>query len=293
MINQNTDGSRFVWPGLIVGSLVWFSSAFGGQQGHEPKQLGNSESLYQSGTHLMVGEELEYQVSYSFFNIGIIHFKITDREERNGRIVYKAQTHIESNPSLNWLKEVHIRFFGEMDDSIFSYSWLSEDSSKDVLAYHGLSFDYDKNFVIYYKGSALNSGARQNSEVDTIPVKGRAQDGQSLFFYARENVKQRKQVNIPTFIENKECITFINFQNKIEEMEIAAVSYPVETVFFDGKADFEGVVGLTGGFRGWFSNDQARIPIVARMNVWLGSVKIELKSWKRQGWQPPRYIRPN
>jgi hypothetical protein len=97
-------------------------------------------------------------------------------------------------------------------------------------------------------------------------------------------------VNVPTFIENKKVNTFINFKNSVTDVNIDAVDYPVEVVEFDGKADYVGVFGLTGGFSGQFSNDDARIPIVARMNVILGSIKVELKSWKREGWHPPKFV---
>jgi hypothetical protein len=45
---------------------------------------------------------------------------------------------------------------------------------------------------------------------------------------------------------------------------------------------------LTGDFEGWFSNDEARVPILAKMKVILGSITIELMRWKRAGWTPPR-----
>jgi hypothetical protein len=59
-------------------------------------------------------------------------------------------------------------------------------------------------------------------------------------------------------------------------------------VGFDGRADFVGIFGLTGGFEGWFSNDEARVPIMAKMKVLIGSVTIELMRWNRPGWTPPR-----
>ncbi len=241
------------------------------------------------GTCIQVGEELEYAVSYSFFSIGTVRFKILGKDVRNGRPIFKAQARIESNPSLSWLTEVHIRFYGEIDDSIFSHYWISEDSSKSGTDYHDLAFDYPEHRVIYRKGNVSPSGVSKTDEVDTVKVMGREQDGLSLFYYAREHVRQARHDTIPTFIDNKEKNTYIDFQNKIEDQDIDAVSYPVETVFFNGHADFVGVVGLTGGFRGWFSNDAARIPIVARLNVWLGSIKVELKSWNRPGWEPPRF----
>lgn len=279
--------------GVLCLIVAWLLGLEGTGKSGELDSSYWQESQASRATCLQVGEELEYQVSYSFFNIGTIYFKILEREERNGRVIYKAKTVIESNPSLRWLKEVHIRFYGEMDDSLFSHYWIGEDSSSSGTSYYSLRFDYDRGRLIYQKGEVGLSGERTNARVDTIQIKSRGQDGQSLFFYARENAREQRQMNIPTFIENKEVTTNINFYNKIEEVDIDAVEYPVETVFLDGRADFVGVAGLTGGFRGWFSNDAARVPILARMGVWLGSIKVELKSWNRPGWQPPRYTGKN
>jgi hypothetical protein len=66
------------------------------------------------------------------------------------------------------------------------------------------------------------------------------------------------------------------------------VEYPVDVVKFEGVAEFKGIFGLTGEFTGWFSNDDARVPIKANMEVIIGSVTIELMQWKRAGWLPPR-----
>ncbi len=278
----------------IVISLLFFSVVFvGAVQGYRPGQkieLMPFQSMPDQSSFLQIGEELEYAVSYSFFSIGTVKFKIVDEGTRNGRPFFKARAIIESNPSLNWLKEVHIRFYGEIDDSIFSNYWISQDSSSSRVEYHSLTFNYDDSELVYEKGEIGRSGERRIRKTDSIRITGPGQDGLSLFFYAREHAREKREATVSTFIENKEANAHINFQNKIEDMDIDAVKYPVETVFLDGRADFVGVVGMTGGFRGWFSNDAARIPIVARLNVWLGSIKVELKSWKRQGWQPPQYI---
>ncbi|HEY6952622.1 MAG TPA: DUF3108 domain-containing protein, partial [Bacteroidota bacterium] len=212
---------------------------------------------------------------------------------REGRSIFKTRAIIESNPSLNWLKEVHIRFYGEVDDSIFSQYWISEDSSKSGIDYHSLTFHYGDSILVYEKGQNSQAGVHKVIEQDTLRVNGPKQDGLSLFFYARQYARHKEEVKVPVIIENKESIATINFQDKVEDADLDAVDYPVETVFLDGRADFVGVVGMTGGFRGWFSNDDARIPIVARLNVWLGSIKVQLKSWKRSGWQPPRYKKPD
>ncbi len=273
---------------ILVGSLFlgWADNKDAGQE-----SKAQSAPLTQTGepTCIQVGEELEYAVSYSFFSIGTVRFKILGQGVREGRPIFKAQARIESNPGLSWLTDVHIRFYAEIDDSVFSHYWLSEDSSKSGIDYHSLTFYYPDRNVIYQKGNVSPSGVNKIEEQDTVAVTGPEEDGLSLFYYAREHVRQKKLDTVSTFIDNKEKKTYIDFQNKIEDVDIDAVKYPVETVYFNGHADFVGVVGLTGGFRGWFSNDAARVPIMARLNVWIGSIKVELKSWNRPGWQPPEY----
>ncbi len=239
---------------------------------------------------LQIGEELEYKVSYSFFTIGTIRIQVKDKEQRNGRTVYKANAIIDSNPSLDWLVELHIRFATEMDEDVFSYSWVGDDSSKKEVNFRRFNFDYDQDRLFYEKGKKLATGERKVESTDTVKVKEKCQDGFSLFFYAREHSLEKRQVNIPTFIENKQVSTFIDFLKERTDMDIDAVDYPVDVIKFEGKADYVGVFGMTGGFRGWFSNDEARVPIVARMNVILGSIKIQLMKWNRPGWQPPKYV---
>jgi hypothetical protein len=44
---------------------------------------------------------------------------------------------------------------------------------------------------------------------------------------------------------------------------------------------------MTGEFTGWFSDDEAAVPIKGKLNVLLGSVTVELIQWKRDSWSPP------
>jgi hypothetical protein len=237
---------------------------------------------------LQVGEELEYSVHYAFFNIGTIRFKVTNKEERGGRTVYHAYAFMDSNPSLSWLVDMHVRFYSEIDQDAFSYGWISEDSSSKKVSYRKMRFDYENHKMYFEWGEKLNSGERKPTGLDTITITNDCQDGLSLFFYARAHALQKMQANIPTFIDTNKVTTKINLKVKQEAEEIDAVDYEVDVNMLDGFADFVGVFGLTGAFEGKFSNDVASIPITARMKVFLGSIRVELKSWKRNGWMPPK-----
>jgi hypothetical protein len=242
---------------------------------------------------LQVGEELEYSVHYSFFNIGKIIFRVTDKEERNGRTVYHASAFMDSNPSLNWLVELHVRFYSEIDQDAFSYGWVSEDSTSKKVTYRKMRFDYERHKMYFEWGEKLPSGERKQNGTATVAITQGCQDGLSLFYYAREHVLEKRQKSIPTFIDTNEVTTKINLGVENLEEEIDAVDYPIDVVKLDGRAEFVGVFGLTGAFEGVFSNDLAGIPITARMKVVVGSVRVELRKWKRGEWIPPKAMTEN
>ncbi len=240
---------------------------------------------------LEVGEELEYKVSYSFFTIGTIRTQVISKEQRNGKTVYRTRALIDSNPALSWLVDLHVQFYSEMDPGVYSHFWVEDDSSKKEVNFKRFSFDYKNKRAYLEVGKKLSMDDRKVESRDTVAITDYCQDGLSLYFYARQHVHEQAQARVPTLINNKQVYTFINFMNKHEDAGIDAVDYPVDVVAFDGKADYVGIFGLTGGFRGWFSNDEAQIPILARMNVILGSIKIQLSKWNRSGgWQPPKYV---
>ena len=96
-------------------------------------------------------------------------------------------------------------------------------------------------------------------------------------------------VNVPCIVNEEKVKTRINFYNETESISIDAVDYDIACTRLDGEMDFISIFGLTGYFEGWFTNDEAKIPVVANMKVILGNVRLELISWKRNGWQPPEF----
>jgi hypothetical protein len=153
--------------------------------------------------------------------------------------------------------------------------------------YYTYDFAYPRNAVFIEHGLVRE---KKIEGYDTLKIRGPHQDGLSLFYYSRAKVRERHTENIATVVSEAVGNTFIDFKNESMEEEIDAVGYPLDVVYFEGRADFVGIFGLTGEFEGWFSNDNARVPILAKMKVLLGSIRIELIGWKRDGWTPPRYV---
>ncbi len=278
----------FIYIGFILFMQTAVSSTRQNEKSLTQSLNENLMQLQQNEIMLQAGEELEYSVHYSFFNIGTIRFKVTQKEERNGKVLYHAQAIMDSNPSLNWLVELHVRFYTEMDQHAVTYKWLSEDSSSKIITYRKMNFDYEGHKMYYEWGEKLRTGEYKEYGERIINISNPCEDGLSLFYYAREHALEKKQANIPTFIDTNEVATNINFGIEHLDESVDAVKYPIDVMKLDGMANFVGIFGLTGGFEGVFTNDAAGVPVEARMKVILGSVKVELKNWKRDNWTPPK-----
>ncbi|MGA9363345.1 MAG: DUF3108 domain-containing protein [Bacteroidota bacterium] len=257
-----------------------------------PRSEQFSDSSRVSGSpsdFLQVGEELHYRVSFWFIGLGEIKLKLTDQFEEDGRTLYRAQVHVDSYDG-NPFVHMHEFYQSEFDSSLyprrFEGRWLV-DTSWHYVKY---DFQYDSNKVITERGLYDPPTVEK---YDTVQTKGRYQDGLSLLYFARGNVGSGLKTVVHTFIKEKKGRTYFDFTNETDDQEIDSVSYHVDVLQFEGEANWVGMFGLTGGFKGWFSNDDARVPIVARMKVIIGSVKVQLQDWKREGWIPPRHIEDN
>ena len=253
---------------------------------------GKAKSSFDSDVNLVapsgmffVGERLEYEVSYSIFALGTVKIEIVDTAQKNGVTVFRAKAFMDSYSGVPFVN-LHWIFYSEIDPHLYSHFFSGVDNKDSSnVSYSNYSFDYSHNLVFIEQGIRQQHDSAAKA---TDTISSTYQDGLSLFYYARGNVHSNKAENVPTFVSGKKVNTYINFLNKKTSSEIDAIKYPVETIEFEGRADFVGIFGLTGGFSGWFSNDEAAVPIIAKMKVILGSVRLELIKWNRPGWVPPR-----
>ena len=245
--------------------------------------FGNSLISEETSTVYKTGEYLKYEVSFLGVTLGWITIDSEGVEEWNGKTVNKASATMKSRDGIPFV-DLYAEFEGWMDPSLsYSHHFASNTKDGSSWVYEQYDINYDKKNIEYRKWRD-----KQLEEEDVIENNKRVVDGTTLFFIARQYTNMKRSVTIPTLISNKIQKTYINFHGKVEGVDLDAVDYEVKTLFFDGKADWEGIYGLNGKFQGWFSADEARIPIKAKMNVYVGNVDISLVEWKRGGWQPPK-----
>lgn len=254
----------------------------------EEKTADNSpvfEFSFSSDKIFHAGEELVYLVSYSFINLGEVKLRIRDKKTVNGKTVYNTIAYIDSYSSVPFV-DLHQIYESSVSSEHYPIFFRGIVKEKKYSAYTEYRFNYEKSEIHVKKGKVNPPEVWTDS---TTTLETIYQDGLSIFYYARAFSGSGKSVEVPCFVTEKKEIAKINFYNKATAVTISAVDYPINCVRLDGSTDFVSVFGLTGYFEGWFTNDEASIPVVAKMKVIIGNITLELIKWKREGWAPPKY----
>jgi len=247
------------------------------------EQNTNSTFSKENSEKLFVGEDLTYVVKYAFFNLGEVRIKVLEKTKINNKSVYKAIAYIDSYPDLP-LVSLHQIYESYIDSSLFPLKFFAEIFGDDTVF---VEYNFrDHSRIDMKKGKYDGSRPWLDS---TTYINHRMQDGLSLLYFARMNFGEQRTVTIPCFVNEKEERTLINYYNDRESVSIDAVDYEIDCRKLDGNTDFVSVYGLTGDFEGWFSNDSFSVPILAKMNVLIGSISLELTKWNEKLWNPPLY----
>jgi hypothetical protein len=232
-----------------------------------------------------VTEDLTYNVSYASIDIGRIRIRTLEKTTAEGGTFYNAAAYIDSYSGIPFV-DLHVIYESFIAEDVFSQGFRGRLKERNRWYETHYEFDYPAKKVHIRKGWL---GSSVTDATDSLALDTLYQDGLSLFFYARKNLRMGRKVVIPTLIQEEKVRTVIDFANKRTSAKIDAVKYPIDVIEFKGNAEFVGVFGLTGEFDGWFSNDDARVPILAKMKVIIGNIRIELMKWNRSGWTPPAF----
>lgn len=234
-----------------------------------------------------LGEELTYEVSYLGIGLGSIRTRVTSVDTAKGSQRIAAECLIRTYRGIPFVT-LNTLFQSVIGDSLSTVFFRNKEYLSVDSAFKYIEYTFPKNRNRVYISEVVDRHPEWTKS-DTLDLEGkRWQDGLSLFFFARAFSHSRQQCSVPVLMYVEKAITKIRFGVEEEAEDIDAVDYDIRCRKLEGETGFTGIFGLTGGFEGWFSDDEAAIPIRAKMHVYVGSVNIELIKWKRKGWKPPR-----
>ena len=245
------------------------------------------EIVSQQSAMLSEGEVLLYEVSWSHIKIGTIRLQLLPHQIKNNSIRYQAKATIDSY-KLPFV-DLHFIAYAEMDslcNSTGSWSFEKKDDQWETLVYE---YQIERHRILVTK--ALRDKIEfppRSFTADTLHIQQfPVQDGISMIYLARLLASRHAAHNVSVVSMGKIGKVEFYYEREKTSVEIDALEQPVRVVKLSGKLHVEGILGLTGDFTGWFSDDAAAIPITAKLKVVLGNVYLELKQWKRSSWQPP------
>ena len=235
---------------------------------------------------VQAGEVLQYKVKWSIFRLGTVILKTIRDTSCGAAEDIKVIMTVKSNPDLSfiWIQELNecVVDTHTLDSKLF-HAWHRNGEQ-----YNEIWHVVDKpHHCTYYQVVDRISGTILAS--DTLREVESFVEGPSLFMAARCLSRSLGTKCVPTLVGGQIASTELVFGSERELIDIGAVETPVRVRKFLGVAHWQGgtEAGLGGEFTGWISDDDAAVPILSEVKVILGSIRLELESWSRPGWEPP------
>lgn len=242
--------------------------------------MGTSNTLAQPALDdlFQYKETFKYEVKYGFFKLGWVEVSLLPDTMYEGRMHKHLQTIITSNPK--------VPFFGTEVDYYHSFFYENEDGvpvttkywkdNIDENIYDDIVYEFDrKNSKVYYK--------EEDNTRDTLDLEEPATAGHIIFYFSRLFAGSDTPSDLLVYVTKKKGA--IHFQNpsKTEKRAYAAFEKPVEAVLTTGTTEnIAGPFGFSGEFRAWFMNDDLRVPLEARVKVFLGNAMIKLIEYSKE-----------
>lgn len=234
------------------------------------------------------GERLQYKVSWLFVRLGTIVITTQKLPTSGSGDQYLVRLRVTSNPAI---------FFVDVNNE---YESVISASAMKPVAFTAREFTGSDTIVTQYSMDTMLRQIKiiewsdpghtnvQEKVIDSVDV---FYEGVSMFFLARSLIHSTLTLTVPTLVSFDLFDTDITFTQKVEAVSIDAMDDEIDAKELYGFAHFveSSLAGLSGDFEGWFTNDEAAIPVVAKMQLTVGTANIELEEWSRGSWSPPPF----
>ncbi|CAI8320144.1 MAG: DUF3108 domain-containing protein [Rhodothermaeota bacterium MED-G12] len=226
---------------------------------------------------LSAGEWFRYEVSYGFFTLGWVEVSILPDTVYNGRVHNHLLTRMISNdrlPLIGYeLDEFHTLFYvNEEGLPVSSLFWKDnvDEEEWDEIVYR---FDRD-NEQVFYKEEDETTGELSLVEPATA--------GHIVFVYSRLFAGGGANTELPVYVSKQLGYLDFDHSSATEMRAYEVFEEPIATYKTNGRTvDIVGPFGFSGRFVAFFGQDDLRIPLEARVKMFLGSAVVKLIEYRK------------
>lgn len=222
-------------------------------------------------------EKFTFEVKYGFFKLGWVDVEMMPDSIYQGVPHKYLKTTIRSNSKVPFIgteiDEFHSLFYVDENGQPLTSKYWKNNVDEDIFEEIVYEFDRENN-IVNYKEEDGTSGTMELIEPATA--------GHIIFFDSRLNAGSDEPSRQVVYISKN--IGYLEFENpsEIEVRNYQPFDEPVEAVLTSGRTvDMEGPFGFTGRFRAWFLNDDLRVPLEARVKVFIGNAIVRLIDYER------------
>jgi hypothetical protein len=226
------------------------------------------------------GEELTYKVKWSIFRLGTLRLLVDDTLYIHDDLIYHVRFIMDSNPLLFFIDHHSVfesYFSDRFDGVLFRFGEKINGIPYDA----EYRFDYADSLIFV----ELTDGRDSTHQIrTTIPFDENVHDGTAFLYYLRFHAGEMKKDTIQFLSNDHIEKALVRFNHRLYPISVSSLNRTISCYYLDGRIFTKTVADLTGYFQAWISTDRQRVPVKARLKVFLGYVTIELEAWKM--WQP-------
>ena len=219
---------------------------------------------------LHTGIRYVYNGRWGPFFLGTLVVEVENPTVKSGMEVIPVSYRIKSNPALFIIK-VNDLYSAWLNLNLDRTLILEADVNETWWRYRRkYEMDYDSLRLVI---RVVEDDRRIGYLEQEMPFE--LLDGTSLLLHTRDLVRKKQGARTATLIDYNFVWTDVEFQDQTEQLEAAGRIWDSYRV--SGKAGYNGVAGLSGGFEGWFSADNEAVPLKARFKIFIGSIVLTLE----------------
>lgn len=240
------------------------------------KHVGNVENLGNyhkrvADKPFQVGEKLDFRLHYGFLNAGVASLEVLDHNRKiNEREILHLKGIGKSIGYFDWFFKVRDYYDSYVDaETINPYLFLRDVNEG--------GFKIDRNYKFYHEQKMVDDGKRKKK----VAVPENVQDILSAFYYARtmdfSQIKVNDIVELYAYLDYEVWPLKVRYKG-LETVKVDAGTF--ECMRFVPIVQQGRIFKDEEDMNVYISNDKNKIPILAKADVLVGSLKMELTEWK-------------